>query len=511
MNLPLSPQQAAQELLRRRRARSSLIGFANAVDIPGKPASDDENEWLFHPVETTVAPHHRLMMEALQETVEKPYGRLMLLMPPGSAKSTYASRVLPAWYLGAQPNRRCILASYGSDLAKKHGRAARSIVRSKDYQPLFGCTISGETSAADEWALTNGSEFMAGGILSGITGNRAGLLIIDDPVKGRDEAESETIRRKTLDAYHDDLLTRLLPGAAVVIIQTRWHEDDLAGSILPEGYSGESGLIKCRDGQIWNVLCLQAKCERADDPLSRKVGEYLWPEWFDENHWRQFERNARTWASLYQQRPSPEEGAFFKREWFRYYRETPAGLRYYGASDYAVSDGEGDFTVHLVAGIDAAQNIYIVDLWREQSATDRWIEGFCDIVGQWKPIKWAEEQGQIIKSIGPFLERRMRERSVWANREQFASTNDKMTRARSIQAFAGMGRVYLPETAPWLNAFVDELLKFPSGRNDDQVDAFSLLGRLLDQMIGLAPVNEKPQPRDDYRSMQQEAAGSWRI
>lgn len=507
----VSPQQAAQELLRRRKARESLIGFSNSIDIPGKPVSDSENEWLFRPVETTVAAHHRLIMQAMQKAIETPYGRLMLLLPPGSAKSTYASRVAPTWYLGGKPDRRCILASYASDLAKKHGRAARSIVRQAKYASTFSTALSSDTSAADEWALTNGSEFMAGGILSGITGNRAGLLIVDDPIKGRDEAESETIRKKTLEAYEDDLLTRLLPGGTVVIIQTRWHQADLAGSILPEDYDGRSGYIECRDGQTWYVLNIPAKCERSDDPLGRQIGEYLWPEWFDRKHWEQFERNPRTWASLYQQRPAPAEGSYFKREWFGWYDDLPEHLRYYAASDYAVKDGEGDFTVHLIAGIDGKQDIYIADLWRDQKQTDAWVSAMIALVKQWQPVKWAEENGQIIQSVGPYLERQMRFNHAWVSREQFASSADKQQRARSMQGYAAEGRVYLPRKAAWVNDFLNELLVFPSGKNDDQVDAFSLMGRLLDKMIGIAPPKQETGKGSGYRSVARTGEASWRV
>lgn len=504
-------QEAAIELLRRRRARATMVGFSQAIEIPGRPVNDDENGWLFRPVETGVALHHRLMMEAIELACNRRHGRVMLLMPPGSAKSTYASRVAPAWYLGGGADRRCILASYGSDLARKHGRAARSIVRSPAYSGIFGATISDDTAAADEWALTNGSEFMSGGILSGITGNRAGLLIIDDPVKGRDEAESETIRAKILDAYQDDLLTRLIPGGSIVMATTRWHMADLAGEILPEKYNGESGTIAGRDGNDWEVLCFQAKCERTDDPLGRQVGEYLWPEWFDAKHWGQFERNARTWSALYQQRPAPEEGSYFKRDWFRRYGRLPDGLRYYAASDYAVSDGQGDFTVHAIVGIDAAQNLYIADLWRGQSSSDVWIEAFCDLVERWKPIRWVEESGQIVKSLGPFIERRMRERRAWVMREQIASTHDKQTRARSFQGYAAMGRVFLPETAAWVEPMLTEILSFPVGSNDDQVDALSLIGRMIDRMVGVpvAPPERQNKPTDYRRK--ETAEQSWRI
>ncbi|WP_052763876.1 hypothetical protein [Microvirga massiliensis] len=256
MNLHVSPQQAAAELLRRRRARESLAGFVNAVEIPGKPVSDDPDAWLY-PIETSVAAHHLLLCDKLEAISSTPHGRLMVFMPTGSAKSTYASVVFPTWFMGKRPGARHILTSYGSDLARRHGRRARQIVRSRAYQSLFGTALSADSSAADEWALTNGSEYMAGGILSGITGNRAHGLLIDDPVKGREDADSPVIRRKTLDAYEDDLKTRLIPGGWIALIQTRWHEDDLAGSILPRGWKGESGSIECRNGNVWKCCVCQ--------------------------------------------------------------------------------------------------------------------------------------------------------------------------------------------------------------------------------------------------------------
>jgi hypothetical protein len=194
------------------------------------------------------------------------------------------------------------------------GRRTRSIIKQKRFKGIFNCELTTESSAAQEFSLTNGSEYIATGILGGVTGNRANGIIIDDPVKGREQADSPTIRDKTWDAYNDDLKTRLIPGGWVVIIQTRWHEDDLAGRILPEDWKGESGPIMCRDGNVWEVVCLQARCEVQNDPLGRKIGEYLWPQWFTEKHWAQFQNNVRTWASLYQQLPRPLEGTLFKVE-----------------------------------------------------------------------------------------------------------------------------------------------------------------------------------------------------
>jgi hypothetical protein len=136
---------------------------------------------------------------------------------------------------------------------------------------------------------------------------------------------------------------------------------------------------------------------------------------------------ARTWSALYQQRPAPEEGDFFKAEWLRPYDKMPARetLKIYGASDYAVTADGGDYTVHIVVGIDPEWRMYVLDLWREQASADKWIEAFCDLVQYWKPVGWAEEQGQIRAGVGPFLERRMRERAAYVARAQFPTRGDK--------------------------------------------------------------------------------------
>lgn len=504
MIVHIPPQQAARELLRRRKARASLIGFANAIEVPGRPVSEDPDEWLFKPVETSLASHHRLILEKTERIVNTRYGRGIFLLPPGSAKSTYCSVVAPTYVMGRSPGYRIILASYGSDLARKHGRRARQIVRGPGYRRLFDAPVSNESSAADEWALTNGSEYMAGGILSGITGNRANGIIIDDPVKGRDEAESSIIRKRTLEAYEDDIKPRLLPGGWIILIQTRWNEDDLAGSILPAGWAGESGLIRCRDGSDWDVLCIPARCDRLDDPLGRKPGEYLWPEWFDLRHWAQFEQNARTWSALYQQRPAPATGSYWKADWLKPYTKSqmPARetLAVYGGSDYAVTSDGGDYTVHLVIGIDPEDRPWLLDLWRGQESSDIWIERWCDLVLKWKPMGWAEETGQIKAGVGPFRDRRARERKAYVACEVFPTRGDKSVRAQSMRGRVAQLGLHVPIEAPWYSDFRSELMSFPAGKNDDQVDALGLVGQLLDVLLAGRKPKEPDRPiHDSYR------------
>lgn len=489
--LAITPQHAASELLRRRRARTNMVDYARYIDVPGAPVTEEDDDCeQFHPVETVLAEHHEIILNATERCINKHRGRTMLFLPPGSAKSTYATVVAPTHAMGRIPGFKVIGVSYGSDLARKFGRRMRSIVKQPKYGLLFDTALSTESSAADEWALENGSEYMGGGILSGITGNRADFIPIDDPIKGRKEADSEVTRKSTLEAYQDDVLTRLKPGGSVMITQTRWHEADLAGSILPEGWAGESGMIECRDGETWEVICIPAKCERADDPLGRIVGEYIWPEWFGRDHWATFERLPRTWSALYQQRPAPDTGDYFKREWIVLVDHIPprAEMSIYGGSDYAVTADGGDYTVHVVVGVDSEGHLYLLDLWREQAASNVWVDSFCALVRRWHPIGWAEETGQIKSGVGPFLVKQMLETGSYTAREQFPTRGDKAVRAQSIRGRIALQGLRVPRAAPWLSDLISEMMSFPVGVHDDQVDALGLVGQLLDRMaLGTAP------------------------
>jgi predicted phage terminase large subunit-like protein len=292
-----------------------------------------------------------------------------------------------------------------------------------------------------------------------------------------------------------------------VLIQTRWHEDDLAGRILVDMTAG---------GDRWDVISLPAIAE-ADDPLGRKPGQPLWPEWEDlqELERKRHAVGPRGWSALYQQRPAPEEGDYFRAAWFRPYDVAPSRdtLKIYGGSDYAVTADGGDFTCHAVVGLDPAGDMYLLDLWRKQAASDEWIEAYCDLVLKWKPIGWAEEQGQIRAGIGPFLDRRANERRAYVARDQFPTRGDKAIRAQSIRGRMAHRGLYVPHNAAWYPEFRSELLSFPAGKHDDQVDALGLVGQLLDLMaIGQKPaVPEKPKNPSGYRTYtDQERLDDWK-
>ncbi len=439
----------------------------------------------------------------------------MIFMPPGSAKSTYASVVFPTWYMGQHPGKNIIMTTYGSDLARKFGRKCRQVVKSKEFTELYETELSSDNSAVDDWSLGNASTYMCGGILSGITGNRADGLIIDDPLKGREEADSETIREKIKESWRDDLTTRVKPSGWIIIIQTRWHEDDLSGHILPEDYDGKSGWVKSKTDEDWYVLCLQAECERDDDPLGREIGEYLWTEWFPIKWWEQTKANQsipnrRGWNSLYQQRPSAEEGDFFQRDWFPRFKigEEP-DIAKYGAGDCAVTDNDGDFTEQAIGGFDKDEDLWLVDWWYGQKEMDVWIDEQQRLVKLHDPILWVAESGVIRRASEPYIKKAMR-KGKYYRLEWLPSNKDKSANARAFQALAHQGKVHIPYT-PWGDRLLDQLCKFPAGKLDDAVDTCGLFGRILDQTYGRQEIETAltPDPKDAYGLDDDEGEG-WR-
>jgi predicted phage terminase large subunit-like protein len=417
----------------RRQARASLLKFTEFTNP------------LYQPAE-----HHKRICEKLEAVERGDVDRLMIFMPPRHGKSELASKRFPAWCLGRDPRRQIIAASYNSDLANDFGRNVRNIVGEPEFREVFpSVDLAPDSHAANRMNTNHGGAYVAAGVGTAVTGRGAHIALIDDPFKDREEADSERRRDLVWDWYRSTLFTRLMPGGSIVLIQTRWHEDDLAGRLL----QSESD---------WDVLEL---------PALDADGRALWPEWYDAQALERIKATIgpREWSALYQQKPQPDEGTFFQRGWFKHWEAKPE-LRYYGSSDYAVTDGGGDFTVHRVWGIDAAGALYRVDGWRGQATSDVWIERKLDLIAQYKPLAWFGEGGVIQKAIEPMLRRRMLERKVFCRMEWLPSVADKPTRARSFQAMAASGRVYFEDAAD-----LAEFLSFPAGKHDDEVDVASLI------------------------------------
>ena len=270
------PHSLLTELLARRQAQETVRRFIDYIDLG------------FHP-----AKHHTLLIDALERVDRGEIERLMVCMPPGSAKSTYTSVIFPAWFLGRNPAKSVIAASHTQELAERFGRRVRNIVAAREYGNVFGVGVAEDSAAAGRWDTDKGGEYYAAGVGGSITGRRADLAIIDDPVKSREDADSERGREKAWDWYTNDLLTRLKPGARQIVVMTRWHEDDLGGRILE------------RERERWHVIEIPMEA-MDDDPLGRKPGERLWPEWYTDDMVATAKRDKRSWWALYQQQPSSD-------------------------------------------------------------------------------------------------------------------------------------------------------------------------------------------------------------
>lgn len=434
------------------------------------------------------AGHHERIAAKLEAVERGEIDRLMIFMPPRHGKSELASKRFPAWALGRNPRRQIIAASYNSDLANDFGRSVRNIVAEPEFGQVFpGVTLAQDSQAANRFNTSGGGTYIAAGVGTAVTGRGANIGLIDDPFKDREEADSERRRDLVWDWYRSTFYTRLMPGAAIVLIQTRWHEDDLAGRLLEH------------DGEQWEIL---------DLPAIDEGGNALWPEWYPIETLERIKATIgpREWSALYQQRPQPDEGTFFQRAWLTEWAEKPKKMSIYGSSDYAVTDGGGDFTVHRVWGVDENNMLHRLAGWRGQTASDEWIERKIDLIAEYKPLAWFGEAGVIQKAVEPMLRRRMIDRKVYCRMEWLPSISDKPTRARGFQARASMGLVKFEPGAD-----LSEFLVFPAGKNDDEVDTASLIGRAIDQMHPaiVKPV-VKPTNPPDLWGRRNQGGESWK-
>ena len=456
--------RAAKELLRRKDAADNLIKFT---------------EFTFEKYRT--AAHHRTIAGHLERIERGEIDRLMLLVPPRHGKSELASHRFPAWYLGRQPSSQFLSVSATESLASDFGRAVRNTIDSPDYRSIFSTTLAEDSQAKGKWHTSASGVYYALGIGGSVLGRGGDCILIDDPYASMQEAMSELVRKNVWDWYSGTAYNRLMPGGKIVLINHRMHEDDLSGMLLAQQAAG---------GDQWTVVEL---------PAINEAGEPLWEDAYPIEALERIRRNTqpRHWSSLYMQAPTPDEGTYWKSDWLRPYTAAPdpKTLRVYGGSDYAVTDEGGDYTVHAVVGMDPENKLWLLDLWRKQASSEEWVEAFCDLVIEHKPLAWAEEQGQIKSGVGPWIMRRQRERKAFVFREQFPTRGDKQIRAQSMRGRVALEGLYVPVNAPWYPAFRAELLSFPAGKHDDCTDALGLVGQLLDRMsAGVVPKPKEQGP-----------------
>jgi predicted phage terminase large subunit-like protein len=408
----------------------------------------------------TPAAHHLRLLAELEQLESGTIDRLMVLMPPGSAKSTYVSVLFPAWWLHCRRSSAVIMACHTADLAEHFGRHVRRLVA--DHSELLGYRLVVGDRAAGRWSTTEGGTYFATGVRGPITGRRADLVVIDDPIKSHAEADSIVHRDHVWNWYRSDLITRLCPGARIAVVMTRWHPDDLGGRLL----EADSG---------WTVLRLPALAE-ADDPLGRGPGEALWPEWEDRES---LERKraavgGRVWSALFQQSPRQDDGVLFPVGRINMV-ETAGDSQAVRAWDLAATaDGDGrdpDWTVGLKISREASGRFIVLDVVRLRGGpyeVQQSIVATAQRDGRTVPIGLPQDPGQAGKHQVAYLAARLAGYRVVASPE----TGAKLTRALPVAAQVEAGNLQLLRGG-WNQAFIEELRDFPHGRKDDQVDALS--------------------------------------
>lgn len=464
--------------------------MGNRVNMAGRlpilPQAEFEAEWArrkyvrycqyVHDGVWIPGRHHRLICDKLDAVVRGEITRLMVWMPPQHGKSMSITETFPSYFLGKNPDLRVIEASYNDTFAKKFGRKNREKI-DQYGQRLWGISLSPINRAAAHWDIAgHRGGMLSVGIGGAATGEGADCLIFDDPTKNREEANSKTYRDKLWDEYQSTFKSRVHPGGAIIIVMTRWHEDDLCGRLLNPEYG---------EVEDWEILKLPALCEDENDALGRAIGEPLWPENGYDAEWVDAQRKSigsYAFASLYQQRPAPAEGGLFKRDDFRFYTALPDNL------NQAIQSWDCTFK-------EAENNDYVSgQVWAKKGSRyyllDR-IHGRMGITGTMQGIeslaaKWPNARAKCIedKANGPAVIELLSNRV--SGLIPVTPNGGKVARAQAVVAYLEAHNIFLPHPsiAPWVNDYIEEFISFPNAAHDDDVDAMTQAITQLDRLFG---------------------------
>lgn len=456
----LSSQQLLilQELERREQASSSLAHYAQNV--------------------LTVSPakHHELICEAIDQLLAGEYDELIINSPPGSAKSTYTSHALPAYFMGRYPEHNIILATHTSDLSERWSRKVRNTVASTLHHGVFPKSeLSQDSTAVSRWATKAGGEVLAAGVGGSILGFRADLGILDDPISGFEQAQSLTQLQKVHSWYETDFVTRLKPGAKTVLICQRLSPNDLAGYLIARNALNPT--------KRQRLLILPMECKDAEtDPLHRQVGERLWPEWYTQEMVTDAKRDDFKWRTLYQQEPPSESGSWVSAEELRIVDAAPTDMHKYLCTDLALSVNSGDYSVHLVVGVAFTGSVYVLDAWRDRCDISVTVEKHLDICEEHDLQLALIDDDNMAKVYVQLLASRARERGVPVPWKMLPMRGqNKETRAAPLRGLFKRGMVCFMR-ADWNRWLFNEVLAFPNAMGegvDDGVDALGLIGRRL--------------------------------
>jgi len=411
------------------------------------------------------ARHLEFLAEVLEKVERGEIKKLMIFFAPRHGKSEMTSCNFPAWYLGRNPDKRIIHASYADSLSNEWSRRTRDIVEDEIFRAIFGISTDKDVRAVDNWRMAG----HRGGVLSlgvggSATGRGADLFIIDDPVKNAQEAESETFRARAYDWYRSVARTRLEPGASMILMMARWHQKDLAGSILEEDAD-------------WTVINLKAIAGE-NDPMGRKAGEPLWPERFDAHSLEQIKKDigSRYWNALYDGEPVDPEGAIIKRHWIQYYESAPIKARLYGGIDTATSKKTSADNMALVEVCrDKDGFLYVDDVFLDKVSVTEFATFVNGLHRQRKFSRINIESNNAGEAVKQRIDEVGREPKTGSHPPLSAITTDtdKVVRVIEFQHMIENGTIKFKSGNPRVAKLIDHLCAFDGrdGADDDDVDA----------------------------------------
>lgn len=450
---------AAAELLARREAQNSLAAFGDYM----RPCL--ELDFKFSP-----ARHHLLLIDALEALVRGDYRRLLIMLPPGAAKSTYCSIQFALWYLAKFPDHNILCASNTETLAENFNRRRRNACLTPEWQAVAGTSLNRDQMGVGKFSTKLNGFCAAAGVGSGIVGVRSDLNILDDPILNFEQSMSTNQMDKQWEWFQADFRSRLVPTGKELIVTTRWSKRDIPGRILD--------LIKSDEEKDWHVIRLPMEADKLDDPLGRELGERLWPEWFTEDMVAVNKRDTQRWMGMYQQIPLDESGVWVGEDNIEIVDTLPANMTIVCGVDIALTVGGGDYTVFAVCGMDEKRDLYILHVVRQQVDVDTTCETFFTLMDMFDITYFYIDDDNASKMLERLMIEKCRSRGKIVPLQVMPLRGqDKEVRAAPLRGWFMQKRVKIAKNDTWNNTLVAELYDFPGVDHDDQVDALSLVGR----------------------------------
>ena len=483
MKLTPKQQAALARLQKLKAAQSSFEGFVR----------------LMQP-ERKIPQFHLDLIDTLDKFGKDQFKtrNLLVTMPPRHSKRTYGTQLFPAWFMLRSPSRYIMSSSFNTELAKGFGRGVREIFAHPQAQSAFPeARLAKHTRSATEWATEGGGKYFGVGLNGTTTGRPANLLIVDDPIKSREGAESMTQRNQTWDFYVSGLSTRLQPEEdgtppRQIVVLTRWHPDDVAGRLM-NSYDWQDGLWHHIDMPAlttekvtklrWQLPSdhpqrkTKRQCDPDDTTVEVEQEVALWPERFDVPTLKRFERqNPRDFASLYQQQPYVKGGNLIRTDWWQTFDQQSVPTEWssiiIGVDTAYTKTSRSDYSVAVIAGLTANGDMYVLDVVRMRAEMPDFKRRLISLNSVWRGrgLRGIYIEAGAAASGATLLQELRRESALNAIAYKNGRA-DKITRASSIAPFIEGGRVFIPQSAPWLDDFIEECTQFPDGKHDDQVDA----------------------------------------